>query len=430
MVCYFCGSFLEEETMNNQCPFNQQNTFKDKTSFSNEQVPLEAIGNRRHYFGKPTNDYYDKINNLISKTHLNQRQKDERVHLEEQQLELIKEETENKRRDIKKEREKEDNIDKERLKTNDTGKVSIINYDEYYNKNTNLDLAGIYDKIKYYAGKQGIEFEAFINKFFNGKTQTSYDDLKLLLATKFELSEKECNRFLGQVVSDPPQIGNKNIYSGQFNETYRDKQEKDVFSSLSSKNNSPFNTQRNFFNNNIVNNNNNDELVNRKIYVEDFLKLLKKSQDIPKDKNQKEQNEFQKEREMLSLFNSKKEASLLNKTSKINDQANQLFTSDNSKSNQQPKSSFIRDVIIKIVTNIRLLNINFYQLLSEEDQGDGNIRKDILLSILSSKFNLLLSVNDLNCILSYLNVDTKMIDIQKFLIKLMDSYDNFTKQQN
>ena len=422
LVCHFCGCFLEEESMNNQCMINLSSLGENKNNkliyYTDSVIPMESIGNKRHYFAKPSNDYYEKMNNAISNTHKNHKLNDERVHMEEQQLEAIKEENELRKRE---KREKEQILDKEaiykdkdRLKTNDTGKITdnalTDKENKYFNKTTNLDLAGIYDKIKYHSKRLGIDFEKQIGNFFMGKNQTSFDELKLFLATKFELSEPECNRFLSQIVSNPPQIGSINIYSGYSSISNREQQiGSPINTNISGQMNStPFKTERNY----------NNESPNKKVLVDDFISLLKRSNDFSSlqksnkfNQQQQELNIFEKEREMLNHNKYKLEVD--------NSSKNRY---NNTPTKQQ--NNFYKDTIIKLVSHIRLMKINLYQLLSE-DETDGKISKEVLLKVLNN-MDLRLSSRDLMSLLDYLKIDSKSINIQRFIQSIIDSYEKYT----
>lgn len=422
LVCHFCGCFLEEETMNNPCMTNLSLLGDNKNNkliyYTDSIITMESIGNKRHFFAKPSNDYYEKINNAISNTHKNQKLNDERVHLEEQQLEAIKEENELRRRE-KKEKEQildKDTIykDKDRLKTNDTGKITdnvlIEKEIKYFNKNSNLDLPGIYDKIKFHSKRLGMDFEKLIGNFFQGKNQTSFDELKLLLATKFELSEPECNRFLSQIISNPPQIGSINVYSGYSSISNREQQIGSPINTNNSGliNSTPYKTDRNY----------NNESPIKKVLVEDFINLLKRSNDFS---SLQKSNKFNQQQQELNIFEKEREMLNHNKYKSEVDNSNKNISN---KTIPKQTNNFYRDTVIKLVSHIRLMKINLYQLLSE-DEIEGKISKEILLKVLNN-MDLRLSLKDLVSLLDYLKIDSKSINIQRFIQCIIDSYDKYT----
>lgn len=360
----------------------------NKVKYTEENVPAQYYNTRRHYYGKPSEDYYEKMNNMISNTHINHKLNDERVHLEEEHVVKLKADQQKEKREksLDKERSiyKSGKQDKETIKTYETEKRGIggnfkgntneINkeLEQYYDKNSNLDLAGINEKIRLHAIDLNIDFDAFLTDFFKGKTLTSYDEIKLLLINKFELSENECNRFLSQIVSIPPRIGLSSPNSGF--------QQWDIRSELDGYQPSNFKTQSDYNNaydiNRDIDDKNNalntsyrgtEGSFNKNIMIEDFMDLLKRSADFPKagiflGKSQDYQNPFERERQLLQSANSSK----LNSSFR-----NNRYEPNVKQPTYQQQSGNSEDILVKMYSCIKQSNINMYQLLSEEDTNNN-----------------------------------------------------------
>lgn len=325
---------------------------------------------------------------------MNHKQNDERVHFEEEQLENIREERINKKRERQ---EKEERQVEEYYK--DTGKPSQnqLKYSNHhvYNHNSNMDLDGINDKINRISKKMNIQLEDLISNFLNGKYSATYDDFKLLLKTKFNLSDNESNRFLKQIIDTP------------INDIKKGSQIKKTTSS--------------------------------KILIEDFISLLKRSYDIPysstvntkgkyglsfNNKSYKEMNEYEKERELLEIYKNKNEYT----QNPYNPYDNLVNPSLKPKPNQTTIEEKyilpIREIIFKLVSNVRLFKINLYQVLCDNaNDGRGMIKKDKLREVLNEVMNLNLNMRDVNGLLEYFKLEMREIDIQRFVVELINSYD-------
>jgi hypothetical protein len=189
LVCHFCGNFLDADTANNKCYSNTTGN-ENKVKYTNENVPQENMNNLRHYFGTPAPDYYDKINQIVTTTHLNHQNFDERVHKEEADLQEIKNIADEERR-MRKEREKVGDAKQDRYGLSGAERVfshrEKNNNHEIFNRNSNLDLKGIMEKIKYFSDLQKLDSEKLMEDFFSGRNNTSYEELKLLLMLTFKM---------------------------------------------------------------------------------------------------------------------------------------------------------------------------------------------------------------------------------------------------
>lgn len=352
------------------------------------------------------------MNNIINKTHINHKQNDERVHLEEEQLENIREERIDKKRERQEKEERQveeyykDKLNKVPSRSPSRNELKYSN-NHLYNPNSNMDLDGINDKIKRLSKKMNTQLEDLISNFLNGKYSATYDDFKLLLKTKFNLSDNECNRFLKQIIDTP------------INDFKKGSQNKQTNSS--------------------------------KILIEDFISLLKRSYDFPNrptintkgkygvyspglsfnNKSYKEMNEYEKERELLEIYKNKNEYSQYNHSQYNRD--NQYNPYDNLvKPSLKPNPTTIqekyilpiREIIFKLVSNVRLFKINLYQVLCDNaNDGRGIIKKDKLREALNEIMNLNLNMRDINGLLEYFKLESREIDIQRFVIELINSYD-------
>lgn len=468
LVCHFCGNFLDSETINTNCLSNSGiSDYVNKQKFTDENISSELYNTRRHFFGKPALDYYDKMNNIVVNAHINHKLNDERVHQEQLQLEEI-----NALEAIeKKEKESKGNLNKKNQFTNNViGNNKLININnnnnsdkERFNRLSNLDINGIKEKIRFFAGAQKIDIEKMMSDFFKGRNTTSFDELKLLLMTKFELSENECNRFLGQIVSTPPTIGIKNPYSSSFSQGFlkdklgfgdnltggiggsgheeiNNKKKDDYYNTHSNFNNvignNQVNNQKEAFSNNFTHNSKNINInsssspysqqntqdnnlnINNNVLLEDFLLLLRRSDDFPKrNKNNNYENEinetpFERERRLLNNYNIKKLQQ---------QQKDGLFQPEKNKNNIIGNQGIISDLVLKILSNIQLFNVNFYQLLSEFDNtGKGFITKENFVKALE-QFNIKLTLQELNSLLVYFKISNpREINVQEISAKLMN----------
>lgn len=287
--------------MNSKCINNTiASEYTSKAKFTDDNIPAELCNTRRHVFGKPCVDFNQKMNDVLSNTHLKHKLNDERVHNEQTRLDEINVIEEQKRRERREKRERERQMqegntryglgsslnknnttsyqyNKQNSNDNNTSISNITNY-QNINKNSNLDLNGIMDKIRSISAAQNIDSEALMADFFKDRKNTTYEELKSLLQRKFDLSENECNRFLGQIVSVPPIIGGN----------------------LSSYNNNNVSSS-------YINTNDNN------IQLEDFITLFKRSLDFPSQKSYLnkdkkgvlDENQFERERRLLNSYASK-----------------------------------------------------------------------------------------------------------------------------
>lgn len=405
--------------------------------FTDDILSSEYYNNKRHYFGKPSEDYNDKMNNTVINTHINQKNNDEKIKREMEQLEIIKA--------MEREKNETSVIDKENRSKNvkSTSKINQIQVNEPFSKNSNLDLNGIYEKIRFYSKQNGINLEKMLEDFFKGRESTSYDEIKLLLTTKFDLSENECNRFLGQIIMKPPTIGVSNPYEDisqyNFNPNYMSK-----FNQLSNspnrnyfynsgnnmKENSNFYQDMKYYDkgrsfggnyqNNQNNSFNNEDLrnSNQTVKMDDLIGLLKRSEDFPKRSNFYNVKDipetiYEKERRLLNNYNNKIKEE--NKSTK------------EYQSNLQ-QSGNTQELILKLLSNIALFNLNFYQMLSEYDIGNGFINKANLIDVMS-KLNLKVNNSDINSLLSFFKIQNiGSINIHELSDKLIKEAVNLQMQ--
>lgn len=133
--------------------------------FTDDILSSEYYNNKRHYFGKPSEDYNDKMNNTVINTHINQKNNDEKIKREMEQLEIIKA--------MEREKNETSVIDKENKSKNvkSTNKINQIQVNEPFSKNSNLDLNGIYEKIRFYSKQNGINLEKCLKIFLKVENQ-------------------------------------------------------------------------------------------------------------------------------------------------------------------------------------------------------------------------------------------------------------------
>lgn len=332
LVCHFCGNFLDSETVNSPCfnnttttdysnSNNNNNTNNNnnnvKPVFTDDIIPLELLNTRRHVFGRPSSNFNEKINSIVSNTHQKHRLNDNRVHQEEKRLEEINIIEEEKKRERREKREKEKQMQDNNVrygvsvinslnKNNSNINNTNSNTKQKVNNTSNLDLKGIMDKIKQISASQNIDPELLMNDFFKDRKNTTYDELKALLQNKFDLSENECNRFLAQIVSVPPNIGGSmnNSFNINNNNSNSQSNNNNVNNKLSS------NTARQYYYNDLVNNSNYNNNDNPNVQLEDFITLFQRSGDFPnknsylnKKKDILDENRFERERRLLNSYN-------------------------------------------------------------------------------------------------------------------------------
>lgn len=443
LVCHFCGCYLDSETMNLQCVSNTGiSEYKLKVKFTDDILSSEYYNNKRHYFGKPSEDYNDKMNNTVINTHINQKNNDEKIKREIEQLEIIKAMEREKMESSIIEKEKENKSKNARIKSSNQIQFDNLQSNERFGKNSNLDIDGIYEKIRFFSKQNGINLEKMLEDFFKGRDSTSYDEIKLLLSTKFDLSENECNRFLGQIIMKPPTIGVTNPYDEisqyNFNPNYMSKFNQFSNSPLRNNYHSGYgvNNNENFNNYNdynyveskgkyLSNYNQNNSFINEElknsnqtVKMEELIGLLKRSEDFPKRSNfynSKEISEtiYEKERRLLNNYN--------NKMKEENKSAKDLQSNSQYTVNTQ-------ELILKLLSNIALFNLNFYQMLSEFDLGNGFINKSNLIDVLS-KLNIKVNNGDINNFLNYFKIQNiGSINIQELTEKLMKEAVNLQMQ--
>ena len=81
LVCAFCGCHLSDHTVNGECPDNNQNVLRGRASasqnsinmgsegighmsmyYTEDEPPMEFIGAKRHWFGRPSIKGITKVN--------------------------------------------------------------------------------------------------------------------------------------------------------------------------------------------------------------------------------------------------------------------------------------------------------------------------------------------------------------------------------
>ena len=393
LVCYFCGRFLEPESVNTQCQNNTGiNDYKLKIKYSDEAISSEHYNTRRHYFSKPSADYDEKMNQAVQNTHISKKLFDERVAKEEKQLEEIKA--------YEYEMKNQTKNNNTRYEKSNKDLINLKHQDHPFNRNSNLDLKGIKEKIKYFSELQKIDTENLMENFFKGRDNTHYDELKLLLQSKFLLSENECNRFLSQIISQPPTIGLKHsennigdsqIVPSNLNTNYFNEE------------NQGYQTTYNFPSNYKLSNIDND---NQKVKLEDLVTLFKRSGDFPKrppNYDYSDETQFEKERRLINKY---KNSNVLS----------------NNTGNLSPKTtSVVKEFLLQILSTIQLFNINFFQILSEFDKEQkGYITKESIAECLN-KMNIHSTLSEINALLVYFSIfDNKKIPVSEFATKVMN----------
>ena len=410
LVCFFCGCFLDSDTINDQCQANFGIIdCKLEVTYSDTIVSTDKYNNRRHYYAKPSKNYYYNLNNLINKKYRNEYNNDR------------------------------NNTNFKNLKTSLLSNNSIINNESHKeqfikqnlhkqsfdnaanNRDKNIEINRIKEKINYIAKKAGLITEEFFCNYFKNKKKTTYEELRLILSTKFKLSNEECNLLLSQIINKEHKLNNNNF-------VYNCDNEKNMNNSNNT-NMSNSNLNKSIYSKNITDNlnlfekNANNSLSND-IMIKDFINILMSSNKYKlycTNKSTMDKLNIHKKIINIQHNNLKKEnkldSSIEENNKEYNIHYNNNYKSTNPLKNQQEK---LQEIINEIIHNIKLSNFNLYKSISDEDKDcDGIVSKEEIKNALY-KININLDSFDIENLLNYFNINSNNIviyDFTKLIIK-------------